>query len=476
MCLFRWIPVAVLVSVLAASFPVRAQDVQYWDNTYGTRSTLLSGAVIGSATDLSATFYNPGALALFQEPAFILGARAWDFSSIQVRNSAGRGADLNTSISGPAADLVAGLFPVHFVSGDQLAYSFLTRQGSNLRVQMRTEATADVTPAHPGDETFVGEVTLEQNLYESWTGLTWSVPAGKNVGVGVTQYVAYRSQRGRLQTLGQAFALDGQVASATELKEFDFTDWRTVTKAGLQVRLASLTLGLNLTSPGLHLQGGGTVAVDTAITGFDLDGDGVANPVFIADQQRDVKAHYRSPLSVGLGAGCRAGSTGLHASAEWFDRLARYRVLDTAPFTSQSSRVRTESPIVDEAKSVLDLGVGLTQRFGEHLSGFGGFSLDRTPRVPGTALSVGAWDIYHVSSGAEFRLGRTDLILGVVYSFGREDVGQLADPGAGSGRGLGPGPSPDAEVRFNSLRVVFGFSYGAARQEPDRQPGASAAP
>jgi len=36
-----------------------AQENNYWSIQYGTRSTLLGGAVIGSVSDLSATFYNP---------------------------------------------------------------------------------------------------------------------------------------------------------------------------------------------------------------------------------------------------------------------------------------------------------------------------------------------------------------------------------------------------------------------------------
>ena len=450
-----------LTFVLAATVPVHAQDVQYWSNTYGTRSTLLSGAVIGSVTDLSATFYNPGALALFQEPAFLLGAKAWDFSTIEVKNGAGQGVDLNTSMSGPTPDLVAGLVPFHFVGGDQVAYSFLTRQGTDLRVQTRVGANSDVTPAFPGNETFVGELTLQEHLYESWTGMTWSVPLGKNAGVGVSEFVAYRSQRGRLETLGQALASNGGIASATGFKEYDFSDWRAVTKAGLAFRTDPLTLGLNVTLPGLHLFGSGTVAVDTVITGFDLNGDGSVDPIFTADQQRDISAQYRSPLSVGVGAGYRMGATDLHVSAEWFDRVPRYHVLDTDPFIAQSSGALIESPIVDEAKDVLDFGLGLTHRFQEHFSGFAGFSADRSPRVAGTSLSVGAWDIYHFSTGAELRLARTDLILGLTYSSGNKPVQQLADLDPDSEDRGGPGSPSNAEVRYRSFRVVFGFSYGS---------------
>ena len=54
------------VLILIFSYaPINAQETYYWNITYGTRSTLLGGAVIGSVSDLSATYYNPGAVALF---------------------------------------------------------------------------------------------------------------------------------------------------------------------------------------------------------------------------------------------------------------------------------------------------------------------------------------------------------------------------------------------------------------------------
>ena len=50
------------------------QDAHYWNIQYGTSSTLLGGAVIGSVSDLSATYYNPGAVALFEDANFIFRA------------------------------------------------------------------------------------------------------------------------------------------------------------------------------------------------------------------------------------------------------------------------------------------------------------------------------------------------------------------------------------------------------------------
>ena len=57
-----------MLRLLAAMFavamvtPVAAQDSQYWTNHYGTRAELLGGTVVGGVTDLSSTFYNPGAI------------------------------------------------------------------------------------------------------------------------------------------------------------------------------------------------------------------------------------------------------------------------------------------------------------------------------------------------------------------------------------------------------------------------------
>jgi hypothetical protein len=41
--------------------PANGQDAHYWSNQYGTRSVLLGGTGIGSASDLGANYHNPGA-------------------------------------------------------------------------------------------------------------------------------------------------------------------------------------------------------------------------------------------------------------------------------------------------------------------------------------------------------------------------------------------------------------------------------
>ncbi len=63
-----------------------AQDSHYWTFQYGPRSSLLGGAVIGSVDDVSATYYNPGALSLVSSLAFAVSANVFEISGVALRD------------------------------------------------------------------------------------------------------------------------------------------------------------------------------------------------------------------------------------------------------------------------------------------------------------------------------------------------------------------------------------------------------
>lgn len=47
------------IMVATICFTLSAQDLHYWTNQFGTRSSLLGGAVVGGIKDNTAIFYNP---------------------------------------------------------------------------------------------------------------------------------------------------------------------------------------------------------------------------------------------------------------------------------------------------------------------------------------------------------------------------------------------------------------------------------
>ncbi len=121
----RAVAALALATLCGASF---AQDTNYWTQQYGTRSNLLGGAVIGSATDMSATYYNPGAIALFEEASFLLSAKVYEYSTLKVEGGANESRALTTSSITPTPDLLAGSLNFHWLGKHKLSYSLLTRQ------------------------------------------------------------------------------------------------------------------------------------------------------------------------------------------------------------------------------------------------------------------------------------------------------------------------------------------------------------
>ena len=81
----------VLMAAGALAAPVAAQDNHYWTAQFGNRARLLGGAVVGSATDMSAVYYNPGALALVEKPELLLSGTVFQYETLGVENALGPG-------------------------------------------------------------------------------------------------------------------------------------------------------------------------------------------------------------------------------------------------------------------------------------------------------------------------------------------------------------------------------------------------
>lgn len=80
-----------ILTIISISFTKEgiAQDSHYWTNQYGTDAQLLGGLVVGSTNDLSATYYNPGAIALTADERLVLSTQAVEFISIYLKGGSG---------------------------------------------------------------------------------------------------------------------------------------------------------------------------------------------------------------------------------------------------------------------------------------------------------------------------------------------------------------------------------------------------
>jgi hypothetical protein len=446
-----------LLLTCAVATPARAQDTHYWTYTYGTRASLLNGAIIGSVVDISATYYNPGALPLIEEIEVLLAARSFHYPNIWLRGIGGTDLDLKSSRLAPAPSIVAGMFRIDWAGGHRFGYSILTRQSARLNIKGSWVGTRDSIPGFNDPENASADALVSEDLTETWVGMSWGYGLSSNIGIGVTQYAAFRYHKAAFQSRVQDLNDDGSLALASGLLYYDYAHWRMLWKLGATLDYADVSMGLTVTTPGLRFYSDGSSGVNITATGIDLGGSDDA--VMAVDYASGISSEYHTPVSLGFGATYLVGKTKVHLSAEWFGGVDRYAVIDAADFTAQSGGDTLSNRVTHELDSVINYGVGLEHSFKETFQIYGGFATDYSARKEGTTtnLSITDWDIYSITGGAAFSYKRFQATLGLGYSWGSSPRQRdpVFDPGSGDAAGLVDG----AGFEYKNFKALLGFAF-----------------
>ncbi len=446
----RWALAGLIGLALMPSAGV-AQDSHYWNRQYGNRARLLGGTVIGSSDDLASVFYNPGALALVEDPQFVLTGNVVEYTRFSLTQPAEEVQSIgSTSLAGTPA-LFAGELRLKFLKDSRLAYSFLTRFSSQPRIKERFTLAADDLPAFPEFAGLTADLELDQGMSEYWAGLTWSIPLSPHIGLGISPFVTIRNQKGRTQLTAQGSGSfgDGILVFGDD---FSFEDWRLLAKIGLAVVKDPWSAGVTLTTPSVHLWGDGSSRVDRSLvtsdgpsrilTGFD---DGIA-------------VDHHSPFAIGAGFGYTMGRFTLHTSAEYFTRISERVVFDGAEVSTPAFPDTLSTDLIQQADDVLNFGVGAEYGFSDRVAAFGSFRTDFSSTEQGSPENIGftRFNIYHVAGGLDFPVDLSHFTLGVVYSWGRS-----------FGEGLDPLTSlrdrvrlpDDATIDYRRLTAILGFTF-----------------
>lgn len=449
------IPVIVALFVLTF-WRLNAQDSHYWTPKYGTKSTLLGGAVVGSHLDISSTFYNPGALGIMENPAFVITGWVFNITSLQFESAAGHDNDIGSLHLSPAPDYFTALIPT--ASKNKIAYTFLNRYKMSERLSARDSFSKDVL-YRPGQELFAGDYFLDQYLNENWAGLTWSRALTDYLGLGVSNFVAFRSQKFRSDIHTQAFAEDKTAAQSTNTRQATYYNFRLLWKLGLAADLDPLKLGLAVTTPSINIFGRGSSHLSTTITGMNIQN--YAGSDFVEfDDQVNLPSTYKSPLSVAIGGSFRMNKTTVHVSLEWFDHIHEYKVLPTTSFTSQATGEKRRNAIIQDLNSVTNFGIGMQQVRSDHFEVYASFVSDFSAVSPTSNhnTSIITWNFYHVMAGALFRLWRSEVTAGIGYSFGHDQVQQNVDFDSAHEDNLLIGELSEETGRYSNLTLLVGFS------------------
>jgi hypothetical protein len=459
-----------------------AQDGHYSSENYGNRSMLLSGTVNASVEDLGAVFYNPGRLGLIENPAFAISAKVYEWRTLKVKDGINDGIDLNQSDFGGAPSLVAGTFKVPFLKNHKFAYSFLTRARTDADFFVRVEREGDIVDGLPGAEIFNGKLDFNTKFKEEWIGLTWAPPTSKKVSVGVSTFLSTLKKSSSIFLDMAALNEQNQVGFFTVNRSYNYELYSLLWKVGLAVDLSKIRLGLTVTTPRIGLHNDGSTIYENYLVGVDTTGNGINNDQYIFNIQDKLKTLYKSPWAVGIGVGIPFKKGVIHLSADWYDKVPAYTILEASPFTAQSTGETVRFNLVDDLDPVINYGIGIELDLSEKISAYGSFATDNSAVKKDISRfaeleeqannSVFQADFYKFGGGVAIKTKAVEITVGATNSgasqefnrpinFPDEDEDDVFESGNTS------------KLVFNEWRFILGFSFPFAEKLKEKLEGES---
>jgi hypothetical protein len=433
--------------VWAGAIPAHAQDAHYWNNQYGTRAQLVGGLVVGSLVDLSATFYNPGAIAAVESPRLIVGTDAWEFVDITAERLTAADIEASSSRLRSSPSMFAISLPS--LGRSRFSLSSLTRYNFDLTAEANRITSREDLESGAAQTAEADEVLMETGLSEAWFGLSWAYPVHPKIGIGATTYFAVRSQSLRNSLNASRVSPIGEGSTTILTDEFRYTNLRLLWKLGVAVDLTPLTIGLTVTTPGVQLSSSGRSFVERSLNDVVPPGGGDPVTELIADRQDDRPGTYNSPLSVAVGAAYRLNRTSFYFSTEWFDSVDEFAVVEAEDFVGQTTGDTISIDWSQRWRSVVNWGLGIQHELSDRLSLYGAFFTDRSAieqPIGEVNLATASWDIYHVSVGTAIGIGSVDLTLGVGLGFGSDED-----------RDLFVGGEETADFSYRSFKLLLGL-------------------
>ena len=454
MNILKQLRIVIIFVIIIFSFDCRSQDTQYWTQTYGTTSTLLGGIVIGSVSDLGATYYNPGNLSLTDDPNFLFTARVFEYLSIQVDPVESKINNFGTTSFRPSPAFVVGNITADWLGKHRVAISFLTRQTMDLGLKTRFDGRAD-------NNSLSNEFVSEEDLNDLWGGITWSYPFGKKLGIGITQYVGTRSYRSRHEVnIKTSDSLD-RVSAISAITDYEYLNFRILWKFGIGFTLEPIRFGLTITSPSISLFGTGSTDINLSGAGLEYDNNSDRDDFLISNFQEDLPSTFNSPFSIGVGAYYKFGRFKIHIATEYYNKVNKYSILSPEPFQSQTDDLQISNDLTAAFDAVLNYGIGLELFINPKFTLYSAFNTDYSAFAKNeeTNSSVSRWNIYHVTAGAAFTINKIEITSGIATSFANDNIEFPYIRPTANDKGDINFPKQSAKLSSFRIKLIFGITF-----------------
>jgi len=406
-------------------------DSHYWTNQFGSKGLLLNGAVIASADDETAIYYNPGSIGQGDQLGFAFSFLNPSYSKVTHNNFLGDGLTFEDDHLGLAPSFAAVRFKPFRT--DKIVASIATFSRFNTNIGFRDRVANDL--GENAIVAFVGDLDFRRRISQQWFALGMSYNLTKNLGIGIAQYAVFHGDEFNLKFKKEIYP--------KQFSDQIFTGWRSefnyditasggnITKLGLSWKSNNLSIGATFTTPvyGFLYKKVSYNVDDQKI--FTID-----STASFSNRNRIDLNQYKSPMSVGLGMECRIEDFTVSLSAEYFSEIEDYNLFEHTDdsFNGSAFNSTPVSVSVNTANlSVLNFAIGIQRKVNENRTWIVGFRTDYNQERGliyngNTEYLANTPNVFHLSGGGLFKYKGNVISVGVDVGYGRRSgAKQLVD-------------------------------------------------
>jgi len=442
---------------------LNAQSFNHWGRSFNQESSLLGGAVVGGGAGPSAIYYNPAGISEIQESKLSVHASLFSFKFFNVKNALGDGIDIKWSTIMVEPRFLSYMIKPKKHPEWNFEIAMLNNENYYLDVAKSVDQEIDILSSHDGLDRYFAVAQSQNRFRDYWVGAGWSWKINSRLSVGVSMFVAVKSNEYTYNLSIEAYPLDSLPSTQQEdytsanyqqNEYFKYNDYRLIWKAGVMYKWDRVSVGANFTTPSF----GGIYSDGKRVTRRERQ-SGISDPetgeplpdYFIGDYQekKAVTVDHKTPwsISAGLTVHSRDRKRTFYTTIEYFNGLDPFRIIeaDENPnvATGNISNSITQGEwltFISGAEPVLNVGVGYSWIISENLWLMTGFrtdynyvkNVDYQGFDAGKAIKSIGVNNYHFTGGLSWNILGQDLMTGLQYTFGFEDglkqIVNLSDP------------------------------------------------
>jgi len=469
----------VVLFLLNGHFNLYGQDTHYWTQQFGTRSSLLSGAVVAGAKDNSMVYYNPGAIGLIDSSSVSLNASLYQIERYSIESGAGDHIDISGTEFGNIPLMIAGLINLNLDNRLTFGYMIASPALFEFKSTSRQDGFIDIVDEEesPGDEEFIGQFTIGAKVKETQFSIATGYKHSKNLSYGASLALTTRSHdyskiflsRFILNTPGP----DLKTVTSDIVSVMDYFQIRLHIKAGISYIREDLSIGFTLTTPSLTAYSSASVFGDVTVNNIDWKGEGRVN-LLANDRQESLNARFKTPLSLAAGITRTWKRSSINFSGEFFTGIKKYKLIEAEPnaFVRPASDFEELASddfltVYEAAKPVFNFAIGYEHDFSDHFGITAGFRTNfssydtevRNNEHRNIQPQLTTWDIYYSTIGFTFKNDRNNLTLGLQFGYGKDSQKQITNLSNPEEETLLQSALQDVKASYKSLGFIFGYNY-----------------